>query len=85
MKRVFAVAVAVCLMSFAAVSLSTLLAAKSPEPQTKKAAATECYSCPMHPDVKAQKKGKCPKCGMNLEKPPFRHAVVQSKKESKKK
>lgn len=24
------------------------------------------YSCPMHPDVKAKKKGKCPKCGMDL-------------------
>lgn len=24
------------------------------------------YSCPMHPDVKSKKKGKCPKCGMDL-------------------
>ena len=24
------------------------------------------YSCPMHPEVKAKKKGKCPKCGMEL-------------------
>jgi cytochrome oxidase Cu insertion factor (SCO1/SenC/PrrC family) len=24
------------------------------------------YSCPMHPDVKAKSKGKCPKCGMEL-------------------
>ena len=24
------------------------------------------YSCPMHPEVKAHKKGKCPKCGMDL-------------------
>lgn len=24
------------------------------------------YSCPMHPDVKAKKKGRCPKCGMDL-------------------
>src|SRR5689334_24924849 len=24
------------------------------------------YSCPMHPDVKAKSKGKCPKCGMDL-------------------
>jgi protein SCO1 len=24
------------------------------------------YSCPMHPEVKAKKKGKCPKCGMDL-------------------
>ena len=24
------------------------------------------YSCPMHPDVTSKKKGKCPKCGMDL-------------------
>jgi protein SCO1/2 len=24
------------------------------------------YSCPMHPDVKSKKPGKCPKCGMTL-------------------
>ena len=24
------------------------------------------YTCPMHPDVKSAKRGKCPKCGMNL-------------------
>jgi cytochrome oxidase Cu insertion factor (SCO1/SenC/PrrC family) len=24
------------------------------------------YSCPMHPDVKAKSKGRCPKCGMDL-------------------
>ena len=26
------------------------------------------YFCPMHPDVTSSKKGRCPKCGMNLEK-----------------
>jgi hypothetical protein len=26
------------------------------------------YSCPMHPEVKRDSVGKCPKCGMNLEK-----------------
>src|SRR5262245_60538885 len=24
------------------------------------------YSCPMHPNVRSAKKGKCPKCGMDL-------------------
>lgn len=24
------------------------------------------YVCPMHPDVRSDKPGKCPKCGMNL-------------------
>ena len=26
------------------------------------------YTCPMHPDVKSDRPGKCPKCGMNLAK-----------------
>ena len=26
------------------------------------------YTCPMHPEVRATAPGKCPKCGMNLEK-----------------
>lgn len=26
------------------------------------------YTCSMHPDVKMDKPGKCPKCGMKLEK-----------------
>ena len=26
------------------------------------------YTCPMHPEVEQPKPGKCPKCGMNLEK-----------------
>lgn len=25
------------------------------------------YTCPMHPEVKQNEPGKCPKCGMNLE------------------
>ena len=26
------------------------------------------YTCPMHPEVQQAQPGKCPKCGMNLEK-----------------
>jgi len=26
------------------------------------------YTCPMHPEVKSDKRGKCPKCGMDLVK-----------------
>jgi hypothetical protein len=25
------------------------------------------FICPMHPEVKSDQPGKCPKCGMNLE------------------
>ena len=28
------------------------------------------YQCPMHPDVRASEPGKCPKCGMTLQKMP---------------
>ncbi len=28
--------------------------------------STEYYTCPMHSDVKSDKSGKCPKCGMDL-------------------
>ena len=32
------------------------------------AAAAVVYSCPMHPEVKSKKQGKCPKCKMDLVK-----------------
>ncbi|MFQ6108842.1 MAG: heavy metal-binding domain-containing protein [Candidatus Aminicenantales bacterium] len=42
---------------------------KNPEKYTKKKEeAKEVYTCPMHPEVKSDKPGKCPKCGMKLEK-----------------
>jgi len=34
----------------------------------KNADMKEVYTCPMHPEVQSDKPGKCPKCGMNLEK-----------------
>jgi cytochrome oxidase Cu insertion factor (SCO1/SenC/PrrC family) len=35
-------------------------------PAQKTTQSKKVYSCPMHPDVKAKSKGKCPKCGMDL-------------------
>jgi len=34
----------------------------------KNADMQDIYTCPMHPEVQSDKPGKCPKCGMNLEK-----------------
>lgn len=37
------------------------------EKDIKKYSEETKYTCPMHPEVVADKPGKCPKCGMNLE------------------
>lgn len=34
----------------------------------KNADMKEVYTCPMHPEVQSDKPGKCPKCGMTLDK-----------------
>ncbi len=43
------------------------------------------YTCPMHPDVKSDKPGKCPKCGMKLEKKmmPMEHTEAHMHQEKK--
>jgi len=37
-------------------------------PRHRTPRSTESYSCPMHPEVKSSKRGKCPKCKMDLVK-----------------
>jgi len=39
------------------------------------------YSCPMHPDVTAKSKGKCPKCGMNLRPVDQKESVAEASHE----
>ena len=40
---------------------------KDPEKYAQKEAEVKAtYTCPMHPDVRSDKPGKCPKCGMDL-------------------
>lgn len=34
------------------------------------------YTCPMHPEVKSDKPGKCPKCGMELVKAKMDHTQM---------
>lgn len=36
--------------------------------ETKQEVAGVTYTCPMHPEVTSNEPGKCPQCGMNLEK-----------------
>ena len=36
------------------------------EIKNEKNDATKTYTCSMHPEVKLDKPGKCPKCGMEL-------------------
>jgi hypothetical protein len=38
------------------------------KPAKKKELKAEKYTCPMHPNVVSDKPGKCPECGMDLEK-----------------
>jgi len=40
----------------------------SPTPEMASEAAKTVYSCPMHPEVQSKKRGKCPKCKMDLVK-----------------
>jgi P-type Cu+ transporter len=38
-----------------------------PKPKSAPAAASEIYTCPMHPEIDERGPGSCPKCGMALE------------------
>ena len=63
MNRI-AVGLLVCALAFIPAS------AQQPHNHTqapaKKVRQQKVYSCPMHPEVTAKTKGKCPKCGMDL-------------------
>jgi len=64
------VIVAIILFAALAVDAQAPLTASALEPviQPKSSApkAVKSYYCPMHPEVKSAKRGKCPKCGMDL-------------------
>jgi cytochrome oxidase Cu insertion factor (SCO1/SenC/PrrC family) len=66
--RVFMPAVILCVLLAAGMQSPSAVRPTEPVlPQNqavKKALPT--YTCPMHPEVKSTKRGKCPKCGMAL-------------------
>jgi len=63
MNRI-AVSLLVCALAFAS-ALAQQPHNHSQAP-AKKVRQQKVYSCPMHPEVTAKSKGKCPKCGMDL-------------------
>ena len=58
------------LISATTIMLSALMIGcnNSSNDQPQNTATKEIYQCPMHPEEKSDKPGKCPKCGMDLEK-----------------
>lgn len=61
---------------FSLMGLTLFTACNSSETKQNAAGQTETnqevagitYTCPMHPEVTSKEPGKCPQCGMNLEK-----------------
>jgi hypothetical protein len=70
--------IVICLAVFATSALSfaktldSKVAQSNDQQQKKETTATkdvkDVYTCPMHPEIKQDKPGKCPKCKMDLEK-----------------
>ena len=61
MKRMM-IGLLVCALA----SIPALAQTETPHNHIQKTKQQKVYSCPMHPDVTAKSKGKCPKCGMDL-------------------
>ncbi|PKB16136.1 heavy metal-binding domain-containing protein [Flavobacterium sp. 5] len=47
-------------------AMGNVVAAQTTTTTTKKEVQKTMYTCSMHPKVMSDKKGKCPKCGMDL-------------------
>ncbi|NEW80109.1 MAG: hypothetical protein GZ086_11955 [Gelidibacter sp.] len=58
----------IAVLSIGLFSVSTVKAQETKQVQVKHEQIGVTYSCPMHADVKSDKPGTCPKCGMELKK-----------------
>lgn len=47
-------------------TMGNVVVAQTTTTTVKKEVQKSMYTCPMHPKVMSDKKGKCPKCGMDL-------------------
>jgi hypothetical protein len=52
---------------------------QSSSPKMEMAKDSVYYTCSMHPEVRLDKPGKCPKCGMALEKKTMKMTQIKSK------
>jgi cytochrome oxidase Cu insertion factor (SCO1/SenC/PrrC family) len=77
MNRI-AIGVLVCALAFVpAPAQQPHNHSKTPAKKTQQ----KVYSCPMHPDVTAKSKGKCPKCGMDLRAVDQKEATAEASHE----
>jgi CopA family copper-resistance protein len=77
--------ISLILLSLASFSLVFSQSMKN-MPMPKEVVQSAIYTCPMHPEIKSDKPGNCPKCGMKLikkiiKKEPAKKASEQIKKE----
>jgi predicted nucleic-acid-binding Zn-ribbon protein len=69
-----------CAVAFAQ-SKTTSAEKQSSSIKTEIAKDSVYYTCPMHHDVKMDKSGKCPKCGMALEKKTMKMTGTKNEKQ----
>lgn len=62
MKKIFIISALFLTISIA------FTACGDKENKTEQTEQTAEYTCPMHPEIKSDKPGECPTCGMELEK-----------------
>lgn len=80
--KILTTAIALIIISTAAFAQDKTQSGKKQPSSTKTEMTKDSvyYTCPMHPEVIMAKPGKCPKCGMTLEKKTIK--ITNTKKEA---